>query len=143
MNEGIDIVLKRMETHPEEFVRGQDKWKFIYDEWFREVMTEQEKGAIFDKLKELRRQELTQKVLHKLLQEEQRDSDSLTYSTEGRGAWGINSIQYDSLNSFNAIYKQELEKAIAMSKCREQQTRQQKNKSKMEQLLQRVTGNKY
>lgn len=63
MNDGVAIVLSRMETHPEEFHAGSDKWKFIYQEYFRDVMTETEKGMIFDKIKQIRRDELTAKVM--------------------------------------------------------------------------------
>lgn len=63
MNDGVAIVLSRMETHPEEFHAGNDKWKFIYQEYFRDVMTETEKGMVFDKIKQIRRDELTAKVM--------------------------------------------------------------------------------
>lgn len=65
MNEGtaIDIVLARMETHPEEFYGESQKWAFIYKEYFRDIMTENEKAALHTKLKAIRRAELTGKVL--------------------------------------------------------------------------------
>jgi hypothetical protein len=63
MNDGVSIVLSRMETHPEEFYTGNDKWKFIYSEYFRDAMTETEKGMVFDKIKEVRRGELTARVM--------------------------------------------------------------------------------
>jgi hypothetical protein len=64
LNDGVAIVLARMETHPEEFFTTSiDKWKFIYQEYFRDAMTETEKGLIFDKLKQIRRTELTMRVM--------------------------------------------------------------------------------
>ena len=64
LNDGVAIVLARMETHPEEFfTTSNDKWKFIYQEYFRDAMTETEKGLIFDKLKQIRRTELTMRVM--------------------------------------------------------------------------------
>jgi len=63
MNDGVELILARMETHPEEFYGNVDRWKFIYSEHFRDAMSETEKGTIFDKLKEIRRQELTSKVM--------------------------------------------------------------------------------
>ena len=62
-NTGIAIVLARMDTHPEEFYGNSEKWKFIYHEYFRDAMTETEKGMIFDKMKKLRRAELTDRVM--------------------------------------------------------------------------------
>ena len=63
MNDGVSIILSRMETHPEEFYTGNDKWKFIYSEYYRDAMTETEKGMVFDKIKEVRRAELTARVM--------------------------------------------------------------------------------
>jgi hypothetical protein len=64
LNDGVAIVLARMETHPEEFfTTAIDKWKFIYQEYFRDAMTETEKGMVFDKLKQIRRTEFTMRVM--------------------------------------------------------------------------------
>lgn len=75
MNDGVAIVLKRMETHPEEFHGDKNKWMFIYKEFFRDAMTEEEKGAIYDRLKEIRKEEFTQRVMETITREEIRDSD--------------------------------------------------------------------
>jgi len=74
----VGIVLARMETHPEEFFTDCDKWKFIYKDYFREVMTETEKGMIFDRIKAVRRTELSQTVLTTLVgsKNEERKSKS-------------------------------------------------------------------
>lgn len=69
MNDGIVIILKRMETHPEEFYDDGGKWKFLYKEYFRDVMTEEEKAALHTKLKDVRRSELTSKVMKTLVAE--------------------------------------------------------------------------
>lgn len=67
MSNGVDLVLARMESHPEEFyTSATDKWKFIYSEYFRDAMTETEKGLIFDKIKEIRKAEFTAKVMSTL-----------------------------------------------------------------------------
>lgn len=63
MNDGVSIVLSRMDTHPEEFYAGNDRWKFIYSDYYRDSMTETEKGMVFDKLREIRRAELTARVM--------------------------------------------------------------------------------
>jgi 2-hydroxy-3-keto-5-methylthiopentenyl-1-phosphate phosphatase len=67
MNDGIAIVLQRMETHPEEFFGTVDKWKFIFKDYFRDSMTETEKGLMFDKMKRLRRAEFTSLVMQTIL----------------------------------------------------------------------------
>jgi hypothetical protein len=67
LNQGVSIVLSRMDTHPEEFYANNDTWKFIYKEYFRDSMSETEKGMVFDKIKKIRRQEFTGAVLEALL----------------------------------------------------------------------------
>jgi len=69
MNNGIEIILKRMETHPEEFYGESKKWAFMYKEYFRDIMTESEKAAIHEKLKEIRRAELTYQVMRTMTEE--------------------------------------------------------------------------
>lgn len=64
MSNGVDLVLARMESHPEEFyTSSNDKWKFIYADYFRDAMTETEKGMIFDKIREIRKAEFTGTVM--------------------------------------------------------------------------------
>lgn len=75
MNKGVEIVLARMDSNPEEFYQGSDKWKFIYTEYFRDAMTEAEKGMIFDKLKVIRNEEFTRKVITTLLPSDKKESD--------------------------------------------------------------------
>jgi vacuolar-type H+-ATPase catalytic subunit A/Vma1 len=77
LNDGVAIVLARMETHPEEFfTTSTDKWKFIYQEYFRDAMTETEKGMVFDKLKQIRRTELTMRVMM-VMTDGMKESESL------------------------------------------------------------------
>jgi len=81
MSNGIDLVLARMESHPEEFyTSATDKWKFIYGEYFRDAMTETEKGLIFDKIKEIRKAEFTAKVMSTLTEGMKMDKKS-TFSS--------------------------------------------------------------
>lgn len=80
MNSGVEIVLARMATHPEEFYGDSDKWKFIYKEYFRDAMTETEKGAIFDHIKEIRKEEFTLYVMKTMTQEE-RNEDGVSLNS--------------------------------------------------------------
>lgn len=63
VNEGVQIILNRMESNPEEFFGDQAKWRWIFNENLREVMTEPEKAAIFEAMKKVRRLELTAKAV--------------------------------------------------------------------------------
>jgi len=73
MNSGVEIVLARMSTHPEEFYGDSDKWKFIYKEYFRDAMSEEEKGAIFDRIKQIRKEEFTQAVMRTMTADQEQD----------------------------------------------------------------------
>jgi hypothetical protein len=69
---GIETVIARMKTHPEEFFETQSagKWRFIFKEYFRDAMTETEKGRLHDALKKVRRMEFDAAVLKELMREE-------------------------------------------------------------------------
>jgi hypothetical protein len=69
MNDGVAIILQRMTTHPEEFYNDSDKWKFVYKDYYREALTETEKGIIFDKIKAIRRSEFTAMVMSTMLKD--------------------------------------------------------------------------
>jgi hypothetical protein len=73
---GINAILARMETNPAEFFGDAPKWRFIFKENFREILTEPEKGALHEKLKEVRRQEFDHIVMRTLLDDQM------------QGAWG-------------------------------------------------------
>ena len=88
MNSGVEIVLARMGTHPEEFYGDSDKWKFIYKEYFRDAMTEQEKGVIFDRLKEIRKEEFTLAVMKTITADEQKEVESDDDWNSSRGGFG-------------------------------------------------------
>lgn len=88
MNSGVEIVLARMATHPEEFYGDSDKWKFIYKEYFRDAMTETEKGAIFDRIKEIRKEEFTLHVMKTMTTEEPKEVASDDDWNSSRGVFG-------------------------------------------------------
>lgn len=67
---GITAVLARMDTNPSEFFGDAPKWGFIFKERFREVLTEPEKGALHEKLKDIRRQEFDSTVMRTLLDDQ-------------------------------------------------------------------------
>lgn len=67
---GVETIIKRMETNPEEFFNEADKWRFIFKDKFREVLTEPEKGAIHEALRDVRRKEFDYNVVQTLLKDE-------------------------------------------------------------------------
>jgi hypothetical protein len=71
-----------MESNPEEFFGEAPKWRFMFAANFREVLTEPEKGALHEALKEVRRKEFDTLVVKELLKEEM--EDSLNIGMSGR-----------------------------------------------------------
>jgi hypothetical protein len=70
LSTGVKTLVSRMETHPEEFFGEANKWRFMFGERFREVMTEPEKAALHAALKEVRRKEFDALAVRTLLQDE-------------------------------------------------------------------------
>ena len=70
MNHGVQIILSRMKTNPEEFFDDGGRWRWVFKDTLREVLTEIEKAAIFEGLKEVRRMEITSKAAATVLRGE-------------------------------------------------------------------------
>ena len=88
LNHGVQIILNRMKTNPEEFFDDGGRWRWVFKDTLREVLTEIEKAAIFEALKEVRRQEITAKAASTVLrveedEKEQAMKDRLYASTTG------------------------------------------------------------
>ncbi len=77
VNEGVGIILARMETHPEEFFgmheNSNNKWRWMFAESLREVMSEPEKAAVFEGMKKVRRLEITHKAIATVMPDEEED----------------------------------------------------------------------
>lgn len=87
---GVDAIVDRMKRFPHEFFESgseRGRWSFIYKDYFKDTMTEVEKGRIFEQLKVVRRMELDAMILKELFKEEKkRDSDGemMAFKTKGR-----------------------------------------------------------
>lgn len=79
VNEGVQIILNRMESNPEEFFGDQAKWRWIFNENLREVMTEPEKAAIFEAMKKVRRLELTAKAVATVMPSDDEEAEEEQY----------------------------------------------------------------
>ena len=86
MNEGVRILLERMETHPQEFNYGvHEKWVDIVEDVVQRskgkadsvpFLNDDEVKALYDKLRDLERNEFTAKVLRKLADTPEQDYGS-------------------------------------------------------------------
>ena len=70
MNDGVKLLLARMETNPEEFTTkdfsGQSRWSHLTN-YYDGILTDEERNALKSKQTELLRKELTQAVMQELL----------------------------------------------------------------------------
>ena len=84
MNEGVKILLNRMDSNPEEFEQD-GKWVSMFNN-FKKYMAEEEKTAFLNKLNVIRMEQFKNNVLKKLLEDKQpkhnpKDyTDALAYS---------------------------------------------------------------
>jgi hypothetical protein len=73
----VGIILARMESNPEEFFgmgeSNNNKWRWIFAESLREVMSEPEKAAIFEGMRKVRRLEITHKAIATVMPEEEEE----------------------------------------------------------------------
>jgi hypothetical protein len=76
----VEVLVERMKTHPEEFFEAGEKrgrWAFIYKDYFRDCLTESEKGRILESLRAVRRTEFDATVVKELLRDEQIERQEL------------------------------------------------------------------
>ena len=89
---GVDTVIQRMQTHPEEFFSsgGKQRWDFMYKDYFRDAMTESEKGRVHEALRTVRRYEFDALVVKELMKDEMGEQpetdteDTVKYKATGR-----------------------------------------------------------
>lgn len=86
MCSGVRTLVARMGSNPEEFFGDAIKWRFMFAANFREVLTEPEKGALHEALKEVRRKEFDTLVVKELMKEEM--EGTLVMKAQGRYALG-------------------------------------------------------
>lgn len=76
MNKGIEILLSRMESSPEEFLTGNKsgKWQHLLEK-YEDHMTEEERKAVFTKYHELKMGKFTEAVMKELLEEQEEKAE--------------------------------------------------------------------
>lgn len=90
MNDGVKILLERMQTHPQEFHGDSNRWTDIINR-FEKFFNTSERALINGALTNIRREEFTSVVMQELLHEStpvEIDPETFTIKTAGRTAWG-------------------------------------------------------
>ena len=97
LSAGVRALVGRMESNPSEFYGEAEKWRFMFSANFRDVLTEPEKGALHEALKEVRRKEFDEKVMRELLkdnmEEQLKGAPYFTNAQIGNGGTGFNRAQ--------------------------------------------------
>jgi len=100
LSAGVRALVGRMESNPSEFYGEAEKWRFMFSANFRDVLTEPEKGALHEGLKEVRRKEFDEKVMRELLRdsmEEQIKEGYYTTTQIGSGGFGMAQAKAEGL----------------------------------------------
>ena len=118
MCSGVRTLVARMKSNPEEFFRGEMKWQFMYEESFREVLTEAEKDALQEALQTVRRHEFDTTVMEELTRDKddfKPDSGGYTFNSsshsmrlDSSGNLGIGTITPSTLKPTLRLGKQTL-----------------------------------
>jgi hypothetical protein len=90
MNDGVKILLERMQTNPEEFHGEHNRWSEVINK-FEKFFNVSERALINGALTNIRRDEFTQLVMNEILHEPtpvEIDPDTFTIKTAGRTVWG-------------------------------------------------------
>lgn len=81
---GVEVLLSRMKSHPEEFFEAGEKrgrWAFIYKDYFKDSLSESEKGRILEALRTVRRMEFDAMIVKELM----KDQEETKKMVEGAG----------------------------------------------------------
>lgn len=93
---GVDAMIGRMKTHPEEFFGNGGRWNFMYKEHFRDVMTESEKGRLHEALKGIRRMEFDALVVKELMKDDKPEQSEMEFMDEV----ATDSVRYNAKNRY-------------------------------------------
>jgi hypothetical protein len=87
MNDGVKILLERMQTHPEEFHGEHNRWSEVINK-FEKFFNVSERALINGALTSIRREELTRVVMQELLHEPTPiEVDPKTYTINNVGSY--------------------------------------------------------
>jgi hypothetical protein len=96
MNDGVKMLIDRMQTHPEEFHGHYNRWTEIINN-FEKFFNASERALINGALTNLRREEFTQIVMQEILREPtpvEIDPQTYTFKTAGRDPWGSSTLEH-------------------------------------------------
>ena len=104
MNKGVEILLARMESNPDEFMGVNNKWVNLMDS-YEDHMAEEDRKALYAKYSTLHMDKFTEHVMKKLLEEQQEKSNQFGEAYQQQYANAINAAQQRSamMNQASAL----------------------------------------
>ena len=76
MNKGVEILIARMESSPDEFLTGNKSGKWLHlMEQYEDHMEPEDRKALMDKYNLLKMQKFTERVMKELLEDQQEKSE--------------------------------------------------------------------
>jgi hypothetical protein len=114
MNDGVKILLERMQTHPEEFYGDYSKWTELINK-FEKFFNANERALINGALTNIRREEFTSVVMQEILREPtpvEIDPSTHTINRIGRAPWDA-SVTETQLEQLKLHMQEEAEKIRA------------------------------
>jgi hypothetical protein len=103
LSHAITTLVRRMESNPEEFFGDAPKWRFIFKENFREVLTEAEKGTLHTALLAVRRLEFDGLVVATLLIKDEEDDHRYIARAAASGLSGSSMTNIGMFSSGTSI----------------------------------------
>lgn len=119
MHAGIEILLERMKTHPEEFYRSS-RWSTLVSD-FAKFLNEDDRKAFEDGVAECRKQELTEIIMDRIVNEDKEDKEILNRLNAAKAIHGVSvsspilSQYQNTQNQFQAPQKTEEVKSPSLT----------------------------
>ena len=87
MHAGIEILIERMKTHPEEFYRAS-RWSSLVSD-FAKFLSEDDRKAFEHGIAECRKQELTEIIMDRIVNEDKEDKEILNRLNAAKAIHGV------------------------------------------------------
>ncbi len=128
MNKGVQMLINRMESHPEEFTRRKSlnpgRWDWVLEQVVRRVehhhkntdtyrielpfLTRDEVDALYDKWISIQGEAFTHRIMRELLDSDAEDNDPNTVrwsEAHDPNTWGFNGMSRDDIyDAFRLLY---------------------------------------
>lgn len=137
LSAGVRALIGRMESNPEEFYGNASKWAFMFEPNFRDVMTEPEKGALHEGLKNVRRKEFDELVMRRILRDTEEEAVKQVRSS---GIMSRGQVTTAIGNSLNEAFSAEYDKAQRQKISYEQAIQQRDANNKTYNALSHAAG---